>query len=277
MPALGRSLPGQVAHLEQVVAGLALGAVVMRPGGDAPPPVLGGAPVSLDDLAAPLPFGQPAVQLESGPAVHEHRGRVVRGVGRQQAGGPAFVEQAGQLGRAVLTDGKQQDVAADRRAVDGGADQQALRLGAELVEQVAQQQVGDGQGGRLRGRQWQFGRRGEPVAGRGVIRVLPDRPGEALGQRREAGVTGQEQRVQVLHGPGMTAQQPPGPVQFLFAEQPQGGQGHRQLDRAGAGQRPEVTEPQPGRGRLGHGEPVTAGDQDPAPVRLGRPSWSGAR
>ena len=65
----------------------------------------------------------------------------------------------------------------------------------------------------------------------------------------------------------MTAQQPPGAVEFLFAEQPQGGQGHRQLDRAGAGQRPEVTEPQPGRGRLGDGEPVTAGDQQPAPVR----------
>ena len=261
--ALGRSLLAQLADLEQVVAGLALRPVVVRPAADPPAPVLGRAPVGVRHLGAALPVGEAAVQLERGPPVHEHRRRVLSRVRGEQAGGPAFVQQPAELGRAVLADRQQQDIAADRRAVDRGPDEQSLRLLAERSEQVAQQHVGHGQSGGLRRRQRQLGRRGQP----GGRKARLDRRAEAGGDRREAHAAGQEQRVQVFHGARVTAEQPPDHVQVRPAEQPERGQRPRQLDRAGPGQRPQVTEPQPRRRRHGHGKAVPAGDQQAAAMR----------
>jgi hypothetical protein len=51
-----------------------------------------------------------------------------------------------------------------------------------------------------------------------------ERDRETAGYLREPDITRGEQRVQVLHGLGMAAQQPPGPVEFLFAERSEGGQ-----------------------------------------------------
>jgi len=69
-----------------VVTGLALSAVILRPCGNAPAPLLGGPAMGIRDLAAALLFGQQAVQLESGPPVHEHRRRIRGGIGHQQPG-----------------------------------------------------------------------------------------------------------------------------------------------------------------------------------------------
>ena len=210
------------------------------------------------------------MQLERGPPVHEHRRRIVGRVRGEQARGPAFVQQPAKLGRAVLANWQQQDIAADRRAVDRGADEQSLRLVAELAEQVAQQHVGHGHGGGLRGWQRQLGRRGQ--AGDRMTGARLGRCAQAGGDSREADVARPQQRVQVFHGARVTAEQPPRLVEVRPAEQPQRGQRPGQLDRAGPGQRPEVTEPQPRRRRLGHGKAMPAGDQQPAAMRRGGPA-----
>jgi hypothetical protein len=79
--------------------------------------------MSVRDLAAALLLGQQAVQLESGPPVHEHRRRIRGGIGHQQPGGPALVHQRGELRRAVLADREQRHVVADRRPVHRRTDQ----------------------------------------------------------------------------------------------------------------------------------------------------------
>jgi hypothetical protein len=70
----------------------------------------------------------------------------------------------------------------------------------------------------------------------------------------------------------MAAQQPPGPVEFLFAERSEGRQRFRQLESAGPGQRADVVECERRPAAAGRAEWMAAGNEQPAAMRFAAPA-----
>jgi hypothetical protein len=105
----------QVVRLEEVITGLGRGTTVLRAGGDAPAPVLGGPPVSLGHFVDPPSVRQAAVEFACRPPVHEYRRWLATGIGGQQAGGGALGDQAVESGGPpALAAGEEQAVVTDR-------------------------------------------------------------------------------------------------------------------------------------------------------------------
>ena len=141
------------------------------------------------------------------------------------------------------------------------------QAGQQVLEQdvVGGQRDGLGQGG------VQAGAGGQPLAAGGAVQAAGDRVAEPSGDVGVAGGAAGQQRVQVFQGPGVPAGQPPHLLQLALTQLVQGGQGPGQLHRLGLGQRPQLPERQRLLGPAGQGEPVPAGDQQPALPRIGRP------
>ena len=248
----GDGFGGQVARLAQVEAGLEPSPRAEPGGGGGPGvPVSGGLAMGGGQPRGLARLGQAAVQFAGRPARH---GQFTAGAWRQKPGSLAF----GDVGRACG-----QDAGRDRRAEHGRADEQVLGPVAEPVEQLAKQLLPRDQGDDLGGGLGQLGRLGlgRRPAGPGL-----DRRGDALGQVVEAQAR-REERVQVLQGARVASGQPPGQVALGFGDEPERGQGQRELGRPGASQRPEVTKHEPVAVSRGHGEGGAAGDQElPGPA-----------
>ena len=143
--------------------------------------------------------------------------------------------------------------------------------GRGWTAELAEQQVAGGQGDRLRAAGGSSVGAAAPPAGRAAALTL-DRDRETAGHLREPDVARGEQRVQVFHGLRMAAQQPPGPVEFLFAERSEGRQRFRQLESAITGQRANVVECERRPAGPGRAEWMAAGNEQPAAMGFAAPA-----
>jgi hypothetical protein len=130
----------------------------------------------------------------------------------------------------------------------------------------SEQELGGGPGDRLGDLRGELGGRGRAHGPRRAAGRSPDGVREPPGRVRETAVSRGQQRVQVIHGLGMAAEQPPGAVQFRLAELPERRERFRQLESAGAGQRADVAESEWRSGRRGRGEWVAAGNEHFGPM-----------
>ena len=135
----------------------------------------------------------------------------------------------------------------------------------------SEQELHGGLGDRLGGLRGELGRRGRAHGPRRAAGRGPGHVREPPGRVRETGFSRGQQRVQVVHGLGMAAEQPPGAVQFRLAELPERRERFRQLECAGTGQRADMAESEWWPGRRGRGEWVPAGNEQFAPMSGTRP------
>ncbi len=146
------------------------------------------------------------------------------------------------------------------------------RVPRRFAPELAEQEVAGGQRDRLRGHRGELGGRGGARRPRWVTGRGPDGLRETPGHLRETDLARGEQRIQVFHGAGMAAEQPPSAVEFLLAQLPDGRQRFRQFESPGAGQRADIAESEWRPGGCGLDEWMAAGNEQFAPMSSASPA-----